>query len=78
MAFEDCRGIVPRDAPLMIWIDPVRLDWSEPERPEFSAGGHFRPREQNGKPVLTYRNCPIWLPKASANQRLKSDPTVMP
>ncbi|HYM12382.1 MAG TPA: FAD-binding oxidoreductase [Bryobacterales bacterium] len=52
MALEDRLGVIPRDAPLMIWNDPVRLDWSELQRPEFPAGVHFRPREQDGKPVL--------------------------
>jgi glycine/D-amino acid oxidase-like deaminating enzyme len=33
---EDHLGVVPRDAPLMIWEDPQRLPWSEEER-EFVA-----------------------------------------
>ena len=56
VAFKDVLGIVPRDAPLMIWTDPVRLPWSEEERKEldahketrwlldtFPGGVHFRP-----------------------------------
>jgi glycine/D-amino acid oxidase-like deaminating enzyme len=56
VAFQDVLGVVPRDAPLMIWTDPVRLRWSEEERKElhahrelrwlldtFPGGVHFRP-----------------------------------
>jgi glycine/D-amino acid oxidase-like deaminating enzyme len=32
VALSDTVGAVPRDAPLMIWADPVRLSWSEEER----------------------------------------------
>ncbi len=56
VAINDPLGIVPRDAPLMIWSDPVELVWSDEEREElaadaemrwltepFPAGVHFRP-----------------------------------
>lgn len=56
ISFEDHLEIVPRDAPLMIWNDPVKLIWTEEERAElaadeetrwlvesFPAGVHFRP-----------------------------------
>ncbi|MGD9253811.1 MAG: FAD-dependent oxidoreductase, partial [Holophagae bacterium] len=33
---EDHLGVVPRDAPFMIWEDPQNLDWSDEER-EFVA-----------------------------------------
>jgi glycine/D-amino acid oxidase-like deaminating enzyme len=36
-SIEDHLGVVPRDAPFMIWEDPQSLDWSEEER-EFLAG----------------------------------------
>ncbi len=42
-AFADPLGIIPRDAPLMIWNDPVG---------ELPAGVHFRTREDDGKPVI--------------------------
>ncbi|HWQ16188.1 MAG TPA: FAD-dependent oxidoreductase [Roseiflexaceae bacterium] len=32
LAFEDRLGAIPRDAPLLIWADPVNLPWSEEER----------------------------------------------
>jgi glycine/D-amino acid oxidase-like deaminating enzyme len=54
--FDDRLGAVPRHAPLAIWNDPVRIDWSDEERAalaedpatapllaEIPAGVHFRP-----------------------------------
>jgi glycine/D-amino acid oxidase-like deaminating enzyme len=54
--FEDTLGVVPREAPLMIWSDPVTLPWSAEERQSLAendatrwlldkmpAGVHFRP-----------------------------------
>jgi glycine/D-amino acid oxidase-like deaminating enzyme len=32
MSFHDTRRSVPRTAPMLIWIDPQRLDWDEEER----------------------------------------------
>jgi glycine/D-amino acid oxidase-like deaminating enzyme len=55
IAFDDALGAMPRDAPLTIWTDPVRLPWSDEERTEladsdqrhlleeFPAGVHGRP-----------------------------------
>jgi glycine/D-amino acid oxidase-like deaminating enzyme len=56
MALEDRRGVIPRDAPLVIWEDAQRLPWSDEERAalaeseatrylleEFPGGVHFRP-----------------------------------
>ncbi len=56
MAFDDHLGVVPRDAPLLIWTDPVCLPWSEAERAAlaefeeakwllgtFPSGVHTRP-----------------------------------
>jgi sarcosine oxidase, subunit beta len=55
VAFTDTLGALPREAPLTIWTDPVRLVWSEEERAElaaseygslleeFPAGVHGRP-----------------------------------
>jgi glycine/D-amino acid oxidase-like deaminating enzyme len=36
VSIEDHLGVVPRDAPFMIWEDPQRLDWNAEER-EFVA-----------------------------------------
>jgi len=56
VAFHDHLGLVPREAPLLIWTDPQFLPWSEEERAmltesedtrwlldEFPAGVHVRP-----------------------------------
>lgn len=56
IAFNDHLGVFPRDAGLLIWVDPVRLPWSEEERQmlaemkedrylleEFPSGIHGRP-----------------------------------
>jgi glycine/D-amino acid oxidase-like deaminating enzyme len=65
ISFADYLGIVPRDAPLMIWSDPVSLVWNDQERaalsaePEtawllqtFPAGVHFRPEGGAGSDIL--------------------------
>jgi len=54
VAFKDHLGVVPRDAPLMIWDDPQRLDWDDDERAalrgidpalleSLRGGAHLRP-----------------------------------
>lgn len=66
ISLGDPQGIVPRDAPLVIWNDPIDLDWSAEERemleaaPEtqrllerFPAGVHGRPVGA-GDQVLMY------------------------
>jgi glycine/D-amino acid oxidase-like deaminating enzyme len=65
VAFRDQIGVVPRDAPLLIWTDPQRLDWSREEReflasdPEsgwllggFPAGVHTRPEGPHDSPMI--------------------------
>lgn len=65
IAFEDSLNVIPRDAPLMIWNDPINLAWSEEEREElamfeetawlldeFPAGLHFRPEGGAGSQTL--------------------------
>ncbi|MXY48268.1 MAG: FAD-binding oxidoreductase [Gemmatimonadetes bacterium] len=59
---EDTAGILPPDAPMLIWTDPVELVWDDDERrrhaadPDarhliepFAAGLHIRPRFRDGK-----------------------------
>lgn len=59
--FDDVLGAVPREAPLVIWSDPVSLAWSDEERAELEAdaetaglageipaGVHFRPEGGTG------------------------------
>ena len=39
---EDRAGVLPPEAPMMIWTDPVELIWDEEERRRLSAGSHTR------------------------------------
>jgi glycine/D-amino acid oxidase-like deaminating enzyme len=56
VAIQDYLGVVPYSVPLMLWDDPVQLQWSDDERKElarglntrwllepFPSGVHFRP-----------------------------------
>jgi len=42
IVFEDTLGLVPEDAPLLIWNDALRLPWSGEERARFAANGATR------------------------------------
>ena len=42
LAFEDHLGVVPRDAPLLIWEDPQALGWDPEERAELAASPETR------------------------------------
>ena len=59
---EDTDGILPADAPMMIWTDPIELVWDDEERRRltgssdtryltepFPSGLHIRPRFRDGK-----------------------------
>jgi glycine/D-amino acid oxidase-like deaminating enzyme len=63
--FDDYLRVVPRDAPLMIWCDPVELGWTAEERRELEAdpdlawlvaplpdGAHFRTEGGEGSTRL--------------------------
>ena len=51
ISFDDEAGVVPRDAPMMIWNDPVEL----PGYGTFPAGVHLRPRgERSILGIWTY------------------------
>ena len=39
VAFKDHLGVIPRDAPMLIWTDPQRLDWPDEERTILSREG---------------------------------------
>jgi sarcosine oxidase subunit beta len=65
LAFHDHLGVVPREAPLLIWADPQRLAWSDEEREvlaedpatqafveEMPAGAHLRPEGGAGSDIL--------------------------
>ena len=66
ISVPDPHGAIPREAPLIIWTDPITLDWSDDEREalsqsdetqylleEFPAGVHGRPVGA-GDQVLMY------------------------
>jgi glycine/D-amino acid oxidase-like deaminating enzyme len=42
VAFDDVLGALPREAPMTIWTDPVRLPWSDDERAELAGSAHRR------------------------------------
>jgi glycine/D-amino acid oxidase-like deaminating enzyme len=58
--FPDYLNLIPENSPLMIWDDPVYLNWTEEEKQkllekgeawltkEFPSGVHFRPNKTNG------------------------------
>ena len=59
---EDRAGVLPPEAPMMIWTDPIELIWDDEERRRlssspgtryltepFPAGLHIRPRYRDGK-----------------------------
>jgi glycine/D-amino acid oxidase-like deaminating enzyme len=65
VSVADPQGIIPRDAPLVIWSDPQRLDWTSEERQalaeepetgwlleEMPAGVHMRPEGLSGSPMV--------------------------
>ena len=65
LSFKDSRGCVPRQAPLLIWDDPQRLDWTAEEveflaeteatswlLAELPAGVHGRPEGADAGQIL--------------------------
>jgi glycine/D-amino acid oxidase-like deaminating enzyme len=69
IAFNDHLHILPRDAPLLIWTDDIRLPWSEDEREALAedeqtrwmldrlpAGVHCRPEGHGANSVLVLWN----------------------
>ena len=74
VTFEDRHAVVPREAPLFIWTDPVRLPWTQEEREvlaaeeetrrlleEFPPGAHGRPLGEGRSLILywTYDCAPV-------------------
>lgn len=39
VVFKDPLGVVPRDAPMLIWSDPQHIEWSDDERRELTRRG---------------------------------------
>jgi glycine/D-amino acid oxidase-like deaminating enzyme len=73
IAFPDELGAMPRGAPMSIWIDPVRLPWSEQERRvladeharllgELPPGVHGRPEGRGDSPIVLL----VWTYEVSA------------
>jgi glycine/D-amino acid oxidase-like deaminating enzyme len=65
VAIKDSQSVVPWEAPLMLWDDPVHLAWSEEEKAElagdeemawlleeFPPGVHFKPEGRGRESVL--------------------------
>lgn len=65
LAFNEHLGVVPRDAPMLIWLDDVRLPWSDDEREaladdpamrrlldSFPSGVHCRPEGHGASTTL--------------------------
>jgi glycine/D-amino acid oxidase-like deaminating enzyme len=65
ISFKDHLGVVPRNAPMLIWTDPIRLPWSEEERTmlsdseetrrlleELPSGVHTRPEGGHQSNIL--------------------------
>jgi glycine/D-amino acid oxidase-like deaminating enzyme len=65
IAFADSLGVVPRDAPLMVWNDPITLPWTAEDRKLLAAteetrwlletlpgSVHFRPEGGSGSQTL--------------------------
>lgn len=65
ISFDDSRSAFPRQAPLVIWTDPVRLPWREEEKDEiagdnetrflldeFPQGVHGRPEGAADSPIV--------------------------
>ena len=83
MSFPDRERAVPRDAPLFIWADPIRLPWTEEERaalgedPEgrgllepFPPGAHGRPDGgPDGSSLILY-----WTYEGTHEEEARSEP----
>ncbi len=39
VSFRDHLGAFPRDAPMLLWTDPITIDWSEEEKSALAAEG---------------------------------------
>jgi len=55
IAFEDIEGIIARDAPLMIWNDPILLPWSDAESDELAGDAEHRWLLEEFPPGLHFR-----------------------
>lgn len=65
ITLADTEQVIPPDSPMLIWVDPVDLIWTEEEKrrlaadpqrrwltERFPGGVHLRPRHRDGKDTL--------------------------
>jgi glycine/D-amino acid oxidase-like deaminating enzyme len=90
VVFDDPAGVVPREAPLVVWQDAVTIAWSEEERAaladdpqsawllgELPPGVHFRPEGGRGSRAALL----LWNYDLAATERrfpLPDDPLHVP
>lgn len=55
MTFKDHLGVVPREAPMLIWTDPVQLPWSEEERVLLAESEETKPLLEELQPSVHTR-----------------------
>jgi glycine/D-amino acid oxidase-like deaminating enzyme len=55
VTFDDAHRIVPRHLPLVIWNDPVTLEWPDDERREIAADPELRPLLGELPPAVHFR-----------------------
>jgi glycine/D-amino acid oxidase-like deaminating enzyme len=78
---EDTEQVVPRELPLMIWCDPVTLDWGEEERagagdpisPISPAAPRRRPLPARGRPRQPHAPAALHLPPRRAHSGLAAE-----
>ncbi len=52
VSFRDHLGAFPREAPMLLWTDPVRIDWSDEERVALAAEGFDELLDEITTPVF--------------------------
>lgn len=85
LAFNDHRQVIPREAPMMIWDEPLALPWTPSEREELAAyadtrwllndlpaGLHFRPEGGPDSPIVLM----LWPYHTAQHQPVWPPPTA--
>ncbi len=52
VSFRDHLRVFPRKAPMLLWTDPIRIDWSDEERSALGAGGFDELLDEITTPVF--------------------------
>ena len=52
VSFRDHLGAFPRDAPMLLWTDPITIDWSEEEKSALAAEGFDELLSEIATPVF--------------------------